>query len=367
MKVTLKTFFPPAAALCLILLAQTLPARGAGSEPWMYKHIVDAEFVISRIQVPMPENVMIVDSRPYKVKYVKGHIPGAVNIPFTEFDQKKDLLPRDRNALLIFYCGGLECKLSHKSARKAEGLGYTNVKVFAKGFPEWKKQPGAYVCVSAETVAEKIAENRSMIVDSRPLKAKYNKGHIPTAVSIPFTRFDEFKGKLPRDLFTPIIFYCGGLVCPLSHKSAARALAMGYKDVSVFCLGYPEWKKQFGGTTDAVTVQAGTVEGSIDLDRFISILETAPESVMIVDTRDADEFGRGHFKTAVNIPVENLEPKIKDLPADKPVVFVCSTGARSGEAYYMVRDVRESLKDVYYVEAQISFKKDNTYEIKKPK
>ena len=71
---------------------------------------------------------------------------------------------------------------------------------------------------------------------------------------------------------------------------------------------------------------------------------------------DNQEFAKGSYKTAVNIPVENLEAKIKDFPADKPIVYVCGTGARSGEAYYMTKDVRESLKDVYYVEAEIEFK-----------
>ena len=354
-----------AMAACLILLTGAIHA--AAAEDWMYHDIVEVDFVISHITVPMADNVMIIDARPYKPKYFKGHIPGAVSIPFTDFDKKTDLLPKDKTALLIYYCGGLECKLSHKSAKKAEQLGYTNVKVFAKGFPEYMSQPGAYAAVSADYVAAKIAENKTLVVDSRPQKPKYDKGHIPTAISIPFSHFDDLSGKLPRSLETPIIFYCGGLHCRLSHKSAAKALVMGYKDVSVFDLGYPEWKKQFGAAADTVAVKAGEIEGSIDLDRFKTIITQNPESIMLIDTRDPDEFAKGHFTTAVNIPVEKLEPKIADLPADKPVVFVCSTGARSGEAYYMVKDVRESLTDVYYVEAQISFKSDGTYTITAPK
>jgi rhodanese-related sulfurtransferase len=354
-----------AMAACLVLLAGAASAGAA--ESWMHHDIVEADFVISHVTVPMADTVMIIDSRPYKPMYVKGHIPGAVSIPDTDFDKKTDLLPKNKTALLIFYCGGLECKLSHKSAKKAESLGYTNVKVFAKGFPEWMNQPGAYASVSAEHVAAKIAENKTLVVDSRPQKPMYDKGHIPTAISIPFTHFDELSGKLPRSLETPVIFYCGGLDCRLSHKSVAKTLVMGYKDVSVFALGYPEWKNQFGAAADTVAVKAGEIEGSIDLDRFTTILAENPASIMLIDTRDPDEFAKGHFTTAVNIPVEKLEPEIAGLPADKPVVFVCSTGARSGEAYYMVKDVRESLTDVYYVEAQISFQKDGTYTIKAPK
>ena len=45
-------------------------------------------------------------------------------------------------------------------------------------------------------------------------------------------------------------------------------------------------------------------------------------------------------------------------------VFVCSTGARSGEAYYMTKDVRPEL-EAYYVEATIDFKKDGSFTLKK--
>jgi len=349
----------------LFVLAWILTISPAqAKEPWMFDDIVDVNFVISKISVPMDEDVMIIDSRPYKPKYIQGFIPGAVSIPLSQFDKKTNLLPKNKNALLIFYCGGLKCKLSHKSAKKAVALGYTNVKVFAKGFPEYKKQPGAYPAITAEQVAAQIAENKSIIVDARPQKTKFDKGHIPTAINIPYSQFEALKGKLPRDLETPIIFYCGGLKCKLSHKAAAKALVMGYKNVSVFTRGYPNWKKMFGADPAAVAVKAGDVEGSIDLERFKKILADNPSSITLIDARDADEFAKGRFKTAVNIPTEVLEPKIKDLPSDKPIVFVCSTGARSGEAYYMVKDVRPGL-EVYYLEATIDYKKDGSYTIKK--
>jgi len=40
-------------------------------------------------------------------------------------------LPQDKSTLLIFYCGGVECMLSHNSAFKAEKLGYTNIRVYS--------------------------------------------------------------------------------------------------------------------------------------------------------------------------------------------------------------------------------------------
>ncbi len=88
---------------------------------------------------------------------------------------------------------------------------------------------------------------------------------------------------------------------------------------------------------------------------------------MLIDVRDPDEFAKGAIKTAVNIPVDKLESQVKTLPSDKPIVFVCGTGARSGEAFYMLKDLRPELKEVFYVEAEIKFGSDGTCKITEPK
>jgi rhodanese-related sulfurtransferase len=85
-----------------------------------------------------------------------------------------------------------------------------------------------------------------------------------------------------------------------------------------------------------------------------------------VDVRDADDYEKGHFKTAVNISTDDLEKRIEELPADKPIVFACNTGSRSGEAYYMVKDLRPDIKEVYYLEATATYNKDGSFTLKKP-
>jgi rhodanese-related sulfurtransferase len=142
---------------------------------------------------------------------------------------------------------------------------------------------------------------------------------------------------------------------------------LGYKKVKVYAAGYPAWKKYAGGSASAqaMPIQKGGEEGSIAIAQFKEIIESHPESIYLVDVRDKDEFAKGHFKTSVNIPVDDLEKKVKALPSDKPIVFVCSTGARSGESFYMLQDLRPELKKVYYLEAACTWKKDGAYEIKK--
>lgn len=84
------------------------------------------------------------------------------------------------------------------------------MKVFADGFPAWMKRPGSYAGVDVEFVAEKIESNEMMLVDSRPKKPKYDKGYIPSAISLPDSQFDKLQGKLPQAKDTLLVFYCGG-------------------------------------------------------------------------------------------------------------------------------------------------------------
>jgi rhodanese-related sulfurtransferase len=366
-------------ALILALLFATLMVAGCTTAKtaktaeakvdtsWKFHDVVDVKFIQQHVKMPKAKDVMIIDSRPKKAKFDKGYIPTAVSIPDSKFAKMTDKLPKDKNTLLVFYCQGPTWKLSHKSAWKAEKMGYTNVKVFAAGFPAWKKT-GDYYAVEApfvKTVLDKIKP--AVIVDSRPTKPKYIQGHIPGAISIPDKKFDKLKGILPVDKNIPLIFYCGGYTWKLSHLSARKAVKDGYKDVIVFAAGYPAWKK-FAGTTSksAVDVKAGGEEGSIDIKTFKKILAENPDTIQLIDVRDKDEYVAGHFKTAINIPTDDLEKNAKKLSGDKPIVFVCNSGAKSGEAFYMMMDLRADLKKVFYLDAETKYKKDGSFTITKP-
>ena len=100
-----------ALALALVLAVGNVYASShakdkAKDQSWKFHRIVDAAFVKQHVKVPMAEDVMVIDSRPKKAKYDKGHIPLAVSIPDREFDKHISVLPTDKDALLIFYCGG---------------------------------------------------------------------------------------------------------------------------------------------------------------------------------------------------------------------------------------------------------------------
>ena len=56
---------------------------------------------------PQKGNFLLFDSRPAP-KCIEGQIPYTTSLPFDKFDTLKDtLLPKEKDKLLIFYCGGV--------------------------------------------------------------------------------------------------------------------------------------------------------------------------------------------------------------------------------------------------------------------
>ncbi len=48
------------------------------------------------------------------------------------------LLPADKGALVVAYCGGPTCNAYAAAAKAAQALGYTNVKHLTAGISGWK-------------------------------------------------------------------------------------------------------------------------------------------------------------------------------------------------------------------------------------
>lgn len=67
-----------------------------------------------------------------------GHIPGAV-----DFESNRDkiaaVLPKDKDALVVAYCGSPQCSAYLQAANTAKKLGYTNVKHLTAGISGWKQ------------------------------------------------------------------------------------------------------------------------------------------------------------------------------------------------------------------------------------
>lgn len=53
----------------------------------------------------------------------------------------------------------------------------------------------------------------------------------------------------------------------------------------------------------------------------------------IIDVRTPGEFGGGHYKGSLNIPLDRISAELEKIKKmEQPLVLVCRSGARSGQA-----------------------------------
>lgn len=85
-----------------------------------------------------PVTVVDVNSRQ---SWLKARVPGAVNLDPANYNGGD--LPVDKATSLVFYCSNPLCRKAPKAARRAEKMGYGNVKVMSAGITGWldKKLP----------------------------------------------------------------------------------------------------------------------------------------------------------------------------------------------------------------------------------
>jgi rhodanese-related sulfurtransferase len=210
---------------------------------------------------------LFIDARGAKL-YQKGTIMGAFNMPTKKFKANAGLLPADKKALIISFCNGVKCEKSDVLAGMLIKAGYTNVKVYPGGYPEWKEKKlplmglvreckeapkgeykpttqkvtvmGATVYPGADAgmidqfwfapIVTKDLPKGLQLVDVRKAE-QFKEGHIKGAINIPF---DSEKStldisKIPTDKL--VVFYCNtGMMSTDAYTSLKK---LGYKGTNV--------------------------------------------------------------------------------------------------------------------------------------
>ena len=294
------------------------------------------------------DSYLLIDSRP-PGRYVQGHLPSAVSIPLNELEKEEGarLLPTDKAKALIFYCGGLSCMLSPKSATIAVKLGHKDVRMFPEGEPGWKKLD--YPTASSLSF---VATGNVVLVDLRsPEKAAA--GHIPRAVNIPAAILRDSEKRFPEFHGAAIVFYSD------KDEESVDALEWTreweYKNATIFPGGTKTWlaagnQLVVGAAPTKINYVRKYAEGEISIKDFNEGNKSA--SHVVIDARTADEFAKGHFAGAVNIPAEEMAGRSTEIPSGKPVVIHCSTGTRAELAFDVLKE--KGIK-VRYLRASVEF------------
>ena len=197
-----------------------------------------------------------------------------------------------------------------------------------------EKTKDGFPIITSEQLKELVESKPAglAIIDARSAQ-EYQEAHILNAVSIPLNVLEKDNAALNMAKDARLVFYCNGIKCGKSGKSALIARSLGYTDISVYSDGMPVWEEKgyplFTGPEYDKTVKTSMIKPAV----VKALLDSAPGTITVVDVRDAKEFAEGHISGAINIPVENFAINSGTLDKGKQIIVYCNSGGRSYNAY----------------------------------
>jgi rhodanese-related sulfurtransferase len=246
--------------------------------------------------------------------------------------------------------------MSPLAARKAEKLGYKNVKVFHAGLPAWKK--AGHIVVSNIAGIENYNKNEAsyILIDLRPSK-QAEQGHIPKAVAVAQGGLDKMKEQFPKHMTAPIILYNQDGALTSAEEAIKKISGWGYKQVSLLSGGFLAWEKAGkqiakGPAESKIAYVRKLMPGEVDITAFKEVVVKPAGELLILDVRTPKETADGLLPNALNIPMEELEQRLAEVPKGKPLVIHCSTGVRAAMAYSVLK---KAGYDAKYVNAKVDF------------
>ncbi len=81
--------------------------------------------------------IIVIDARTSEA-YARGHVPGAINLPYRKIDSSTTG-SFSKSKVIVTYCDGVFCNASTKAAARLAALGF-RVKEMLDGMNGWKKE-----------------------------------------------------------------------------------------------------------------------------------------------------------------------------------------------------------------------------------
>jgi rhodanese-related sulfurtransferase/predicted transcriptional regulator len=115
--------------------------------------------------------------------------------------------------------------------------------------------------------------------------------------------------------------HAAGMVTRTREGNSVRYALAGDKALSLWLLLRDASVTQLAEVERAARDYLGEDVDAIGRDELIARLRKG--DVVLVDVRPTEEFEAGHIEGARSIPLEELEDRLADLPADREVVAYC--------------------------------------------
>ena len=347
------------------------------------KHVVSAEQLLNRVEEG--ESFCLLDIRSAE-DYAKGHIQGAVNIPYgVDVADALEIIPNDQPVLVYCYSGqtasqtvaiarmmGLDAyNLSGGMGAKGGsgwlGAGYHVVKYSTQQFLNakvdryFKNLPGNKNQLSAAAFLAAVEDKEDAVILDIRSAEDYAKGHIRGAINVPYGMdVAASLEKIPSDKTVYVYCYSGqtasqtALLLNLAGKKALN-VSGGFNNGISKQEAVEKWMTtepaSFDDKTYAVDAdikaavenyykqveKAEYAKNNISPKQLKQLMASG-EEVFIADLRSEEDYSKGHIEGAVSLPYgKGMQEKFDILPTDQTIYVYCYSGQTASQTMAALR------------------------------
>lgn len=252
--------------------------------------------------------------------------------------------------------------LSATSARRAEKIGYTNVKVLFGGLPAWKKAQ-LPVFSSAEALQRVLVEKGGVITIDLRNESQQLLSHIPGAVSIGAKGLASEIPQLPGDKNAPVVLYGSDSKDGLDLFSLIREA--GYINTTVLDGGFKRWTElgfplDSGEVSKKVVYVSKPKEGIVTKESFLSVASGKNLNTLLLDVRSDEELGGKDVSGTLHVPADEVIDRLVEIPIGKDIYIYCKSGVRAEMIYILLKQKGYNVK---YLDMRVGIKDDGSFEL----
>jgi hydroxyacylglutathione hydrolase len=100
-------------------------------------------------------------------------------------------------------------------------------------------------------------------------------------------------------------------------------------------------------STPKATSPSNTEASSVEVPIAKALTLWQDKKAVVIDVRTPAEYQEGHIPGVANIPLDQLEARIGEIPKDKQVLLICRSGKRSGQGTALLRS--KNMSNVYNI------------------
>jgi rhodanese-related sulfurtransferase len=91
-------------------------------------------------------------------------------------------------------------------------------------------------------------------------------------------------------------------------------------------------------SAEAPVVAGALAPGRISPNDYQANFVDKQQKHLLIDVRTQEEYASSIIAGAINIPLQEVQQRLNELPKDEPVILYCRSGNRSNQAFQLLKD-----------------------------